>query len=50
MVSLLDFDAEDGGLEDDFFPGNDDELGFLEDKNEEYHDKSDPEELTYANR
>ena len=50
MVSLLDFDGEDGGLEDDFFPGSDDELGFLEDEDEEHHDESDPEEPTYAIR
>ena len=47
VVSLLDFD---GGLEDDFFPGSDDELGFLEDEDEEHHDESDPEEPTYAIR
>ena len=46
MVSLLDFDGEDGGLEDDFFPGSDDELGFLEDEDEEHHYESDPEEPT----
>ena len=50
MVSLLDFDGEDEGLEDDFFPGSDDELGFLEDEDEEHHDESDPEEPTYAIR
>ncbi len=31
VLQLLDADGEDGGLDDTFFPGSDDELGFLED-------------------
>ena len=49
VVSLLDFDGEDGVLKI-FLPGNDDELGFLEGKDEEHHDESDPKEPTYAIR
>ena len=35
VVNLLDLDGEDVGQEDYFFPGSDDELGFLDNENEE---------------
>ena len=33
VLQLLDEDGEDGGLDDTFFPGSDDELGFMEEDN-----------------
>ena len=39
VVALLDIDGEDGGMDDTFFPGSDDELGFLEES-----ESSDPED------
>ena len=35
VIALLDADGEDGGMDDAFFPGSDDELGFLEEDVEE---------------
>ena len=35
VIALLDVDGEDGGIEDVFFPGSDDELGFLDEEEEE---------------
>ena len=32
VLQLLDEDGEDGGLDDTFFPGSDDELGFMEEE------------------
>ena len=47
-MSLLDLDGEDGGMEDTFFPGSDDELGFMEDEGS--GDESDSEEQKYVKR
>ena len=46
VVSLLDLEGEDGGLEDEFFPGSDDELGFLEEEEDDV--ESDCEEPKYV--
>ena len=35
VLAMLDPDVEDGGLDDTFAPGSDDELGFLDDSEEE---------------
>ena len=43
VIALLDVDGEDGGMDDAFFPGSDDELGSLEEDVEE----SDTEEAKY---
>ena len=48
VVSLLDLEGEDGGLEDEFLPGSDDELGFLEEEEEEDDVESDCEEPKYV--
>ena len=34
VLQLLDVDGEDGGLNDTFFPGSDEELEFLEDESD----------------
>ncbi len=41
VLALLDEDGEDGGMEDYFFPGSDDELGFLEEEEEDEGSDSD---------
>ena len=35
VLALFDAEGEDGGLEDTFSPGSDEELGFLEDDTDE---------------
>ena len=30
VINMLDFEGEDGGLEEDFFPGSDEEFGIEE--------------------
>lgn len=35
VIALLDTDGDDGGMDDIFFPRSDDELGFLEEDEEE---------------
>ena len=35
VIAFLDTDGDDGGMDDMFFPGSDDELGFLEEDEEE---------------
>ena len=32
VLRLLDFDGEDGGMDDEFFPGSDEEIGFAEEE------------------
>ena len=32
VIDLLDRDGEDGGLDDIFFPGSDEEFGFMEEE------------------
>ena len=32
VIDLLDRDGEDGGLDDIFFPGSDEEFGFVEEE------------------
>ncbi len=41
---MLDEDGEDGGMDDTFFPGSDDELGFLEEE-EEGEEEQEEEDL-----
>ncbi len=41
VLAMLDEDGEDGGMDDTFFPGSDDELGFLEMEDDEGSDQED---------
>ncbi len=35
VLALLDMDGEDEAMDDSFFPGSDDELGFLEEDDDD---------------
>ena len=45
VLSMLDVDGEDGGLEDTFFPGSDEELVVTEDEEDEEDEEVEDEEL-----
>ena len=40
VLALFDTEGEDGGLDDTFFPGSDEELGFLEDDSDEEEEET----------